>query len=478
MKSILRATFVLSLSSGITIVIGIITTKILAIILGPKGFGYYGLIQNLISICIAIGAMGIGAGIVRYGAKSITIKNLIEIYWIRKAGFILTLILGIITSGILFSFRKDITSTMLGGLSNNAEILLISIVILFTMLSNIQNSILNSYHYVNVLALVKIIDTIIIAFINVMIIWYLNIKGIMIALALGSVCSFINTRIFLKIKIKINKVKKDRRDFFIAIKKLLFFGCPYTGSILVGSGVQYILPILVLQELGTESVGYYRAALSISIKYLSFLIASMSQDYFPRISAEANNPKSLVNIVNEQNRTLMLLSIPIILCFLSLINYIVPILFTKDFYPTTKILEWHLIGDLFKLSSWTMSYVILVNCKAYTYFITESVAGISLLSISWLGLKIFGLEGLGIGFLISYIIYYLVVFFVVRKKIHFSWSLFNLKLFFVGFACTLFIRFLSYTYFHSYKTEISLIITLAFIIFSGKTLYKDYKNEK
>ena len=53
---------------------------------------------------------------------------------------------------------------------------------------------------------------------------------------------------------------------------MLRFGLPYTASMLVGTGVVLVMPVLVLHVVGSASVGYYRAAATIGIAYLGFLL--------------------------------------------------------------------------------------------------------------------------------------------------------------------------------------------------------------
>ncbi len=69
-----------------------------------------------------------------------------------------------------------------------------------------------------------------------------------------------------------------------------------------------------------------------------------------------------------------------------------------------------------------MAFVILARCPSSTFFFTELVAGVTTFVTSWVGVRWFGLPGLGISFLVTYVVYYAVVWLILRKEIALVWS--------------------------------------------------------
>jgi PST family polysaccharide transporter len=257
-----------------------------------------------------------------------------------------------------------------------------------------------------------------------------------------------------------SSISPPLNDVKEAARSLLAVGGPYTASLLVGTGIQLLLPFLVLHTLNAESVGHYRAAVSVSAAYSSFLIASISKDYYPRISAASGNPKAMVDIVNQQQYFVLVLGSPVILTGIAVAPYLIPLLFSTEFSPAADVLEWQLIGDLFRLSSWTMSFAILVRCSGVTYFLTELSAGMTTLLTSWIAVRLFGLPGLGISFLITYIVYYVVVWAIVRRDIKLTCTALNKKMLFFAVASALSIHLISWTALSDYKQYIALLLAL------------------
>ena len=69
---------------------------------------------------------------------------------------------------------------------------------------------------------------------------------------------------------------------------LIQSGAPFALSQVVGAGVQLLVPVIVLYLLDAAAVGYYRAAFTVSVGYLAFLLNALAQDYYPRVAAASS----------------------------------------------------------------------------------------------------------------------------------------------------------------------------------------------
>src|SRR5207245_5144347 len=75
-----------------------------------------------------------------------------------------------------------------------------------------------------------------------------------------------------------------------------------------------------------------------------------------------------------------------------------------------------------------MAYVILARSSSLTYFCIELICGLAIFLTSWAGMRWFGLSGLGIAFIVTYIVYYLVVWFILKRDIGLIWTVKNKRL--------------------------------------------------
>lgn len=460
MKSIFKATAILSGSSVATIFVGLVSAKVMASVLQPSGYGYYGLLQSFVLLTSLIAGLGISTGLVRMGAGAVTRDDRLSISSLRRASWLLFGGLGALALLLLAFFRRTLSRWALGMPDHGVVILLMGIALLFTVAGQIQSGTLNAYHRVAALAKCSVASTVLSAGVGITCVLIWRVQGIVPAVIGSAVIGWIVSSHFLRRDVGRVPVRPTGGDTLKAAWSLLHFGGPYTGSMLIGSGVQLAMPMVVMHLLNTESVGYYKAAVAISVGYLGFLVTAMGQDYYPRVSAVKDQPKALVELINEQHRLVMIVAVPMILGTLALVPYLVPLVYSHKFTPTVEILEWQLIGDLFKFSSWTMSFAILARCRSSVYFLTEAIGGVVSLGTLWLAVRWFGLPGLGISFLAAFVIYYFVVWVVIRREVPLLWTNSNKKMMLAAVGATLLIRILPSTRFANFRTLVALLLAL------------------
>lgn len=474
MKSLFRATAILSGSSAINILVGLISAKTLALVLQPSGYGFYGLLQSFVSLSTMIAGMGIGVGLVREGAAAVAGKDQAGISTLRRASWILVWGFGTLALLLMFVFRTSLSQWALGDSSHQSTILLMGIAVLFTLAANIQSSTLNAYHRVEALATSSIAVTIVTAAATITSILVWGATGVIAGIIVGAVASCLTMAYFVRREIGPPMPGPTYRDIVGQAKALVRFGGPYTTSLVVGAGVQLALPILIMHLLDTESAGYYKAAAAISVSYLGLLTTAMGQDYYPRLSASKDKPNVLVQLINEQHRLVMIVGVPIILGTLALVPYLLPLVYSTKFTPAVEVLEWQLIGDIFKFSSWTMSYAILTRCSSRVYLATELFGGAVGLTSLWFCVRWFGLPGLGISFLLSYVVYYAMVWVVVRRDVDLVWTTWNKRMMLAAIGAAIIIRTLPFTPFSGLRTPVALALATVASLYGLATIYKEF----
>lgn len=474
MKSIFRSTAILSGGSVVTICVGLVSAKVMASILQPAGYGYYGLLQSFVGLASLIAGMGMSTGLVRLGAAAVARSDHATIANLRRGSWLLFGGMGAITVVLLAIFHNALSRWALGSSEHAATLVMMGVPVLLTVAASIQLGTLNTYHRVKALAKLAVLSAILGGGSSIACVLVWRSRGMVPAVISASVIGFLVSSFFVLREVGPIPSAEALPSRWKGAWSLAHFGGPYTASMLVGSGVQLALPILVLHLLDTESVGYYRAAAAISINYLGFLITAMGQDYYPRVSAVRDQPEALVALMNEQHRLVMLLAVPMILGTLALVPYLVPIVYSSKFSPAVEILEWQLIGDIFKFSSWTMSFVVLARCSSFTYFLIEGIGGAVALATAIPAVRWFGLPGLGISFLATYVLYYVVVWIVVRRQIPLRWTANNKRMLLIALSAALVVRLLPATSLHFLRTPVALIFAAACGVGSLLTIYREF----
>ena len=457
MKAALKATAVLGSVSVVNILGGLISTKVAALLVGPGGVGYIGLLQSMVGLSALIASMGVGAGLVRDGARALAQDDRRRLAALRRAAWLLCLGIGGVAALLLVLFRVPISTIMLGTAERQDAVIVMALALFISLAGGLQTSILNAHRRVADLARSGIIAVLLNVTVTVTVLALWREGGIVPAVLGGFSAGWLVSFYFMRTKVPAGSHDLDKGEVREAAGALLRFGVPFTASALVGAGVLLVVPVLVLHALGPTEVGYYRAAASISINYLGFLLVTMAQDYYPRVSA-AEGDAALNALVNEQLRLVLLLGGPVILLMLALVPWLVPLVYSSQFAPAGELLEWQLIGDLFKFSCWTMSFVILASLGSTSFFWTEFFGGSLLLVGSWLGMHFLGLTGLGLAFLVTSAAMCVLCWAVLRRALGLRFSAGNILLFLVFAAAMAIVRALPHLGLLAWRTPVALLL--------------------
>ena len=476
-QSILRSTAVLGMSSVGTILIGLVTSKAWAVLTGPAGVGFLGLMQGLLTTLTLVASLGVGTALVRKGALALAQGDELHFAALRKGAWLIFWVMAALVLTILFLFRHSITRTALGSHGQEADIVVIGVALVFTLAVAVQNGLLNAHHRVNALAASNVISSVLAASVSLSLAWRYGIGGIGPSILTGAVIVWAVSRFFLWRELR-TSIQVARQKAQSAALDLARFGAPYTLSTFFGAGVQNLIPFFINARLGQDNVGYYRASSVIAVNYLAFLLNSMAQDYYPRISAVSDKPSEMVSLVNQQFRLSMLLGAPMVMAFLALAPFIIPIINTAKFAPAAEILEWQLIGDLFKLTAWSMGFVILARSSARMYFFTEAIGGLMMMGMTWVAMDWMGLQGIGFAFLATSCLHCLAVWIVVRREIDFRWTVENLRLLAAVLMMAGAIRILPYVGLVHVRTPVSLIMTVLLASYSASQLWRETRSSK
>ncbi len=405
-RQILKTTSLFGGVQVFQILIQIIKSKAIAVLLGTTGMGIAGLLITTTGFLAAITSFGLGTS----GIKSIaeadgtgdeiriarTVNVLKKSVWITGLlGMVMTIVLAPWLSQLTFG-NKDYTFAFVW----------LSITFIFDQLSTGQLVILQGLRKYRYLANANLTGALFGLLISLPLYYKWGIDGIVPAIIVTSLVNLFRSWYFSK-KVKIKKVHVEN-DLAFAEAKLLFkLGFVISLSGIVGIASSYLIRIYISNYGGLEQVGLYSAGYTLLNTYVGLVFAAMGKDYFPRLAANVNDNIYTQKAVNEQAEISFLLLAPILVVFLILCPLIIKILYTGDFIAIDKMLYWSSLGMLFRAASWSLSFIFVAKGNAKIFFINETMASAYILLLNIAGYFIWGLEGIGVAFLIGYIIYLL-----------------------------------------------------------------------
>jgi O-antigen/teichoic acid export membrane protein len=276
--------------------------------------------------------------------------------------------------------------------------------------------------------------------------YYFGIDGIVPAIIATSVVNMLRSWYFAS-KVKLVPVTVDRVTTLKEGKEMLWLGFMLSLSGLITTAAAYLLRIYIRETGGVDDVGLYNAGFAIIITYVGLVFTAMSTDYYPRLSGVALYNHKARKLINQQAEMAILILAPILLLLMVFIKWVVVLLYSSQFVSVSAMIQWATLGMFFKAASWSIAYVFLAKGEAKLFLWNELITNAYLLAFNVLGYKLMGLDGLGIAFLLSYVLYFGQVFLITRYKYRFRLSRSFLRIMVVQFSlallCLLFVKLTS-----------------------------------
>jgi O-antigen/teichoic acid export membrane protein len=194
----------------------------------------------------------------------------------------------------------------------------------------------------------------------------------------------------------------------------------------------------------------------------------MGTDYYPRLASVAHSNALSKRTINQQAEISVLLISPILIAFIVFINWIIILLYSRQFVPINDMIYWAALGMLFKAASWAISFLFLVKGGSL-FFYNELSANIYILGLNIAGYFFFGLAGLGISFLIGYLIYLVQVFLISKARFEFLFNSDFIKI----FGIQLLLLIVSFIAVKSTNNPYSYIFGITLILISTWFSYKE-----
>lgn len=461
-RQIFKAT---SLFGGVQvfhIIVSIIKSKFIAVILGPSGMGIVGLLNSTTNFISALTSFGLGTSAVKNVAAAVSRKDdkrIEVVVTVMRRLVWITGFLGMLITAFLSSWLSELT---FGNRDYSLAFIWISITLLIRQLSSGQLVVLQGLRKLNYLAKANVIGSFLGLIVSVPLYYKFKTNGIVPVIISSALISMLLSWFYAKrtqvksCKIDISKTKAEALD-------MLKMGFILSISSLIGLGSSYILRVYISNIGGINEVGLYTAGFALINTYVGMIFTAMSTDYYPRLSAVSNDNQRTRELINQQAELSVLILAPVLSIFIIFINPVVIIFYSQKFVPVREMLHWAALGIYFKAGTWSVGTILLAKGASNLFFWNELLGQLYIIALNIFGYKFAGLTGLGISFLLGFVIYFFQIFVIARNKYEFSFKKDFYKIFsfqiLLGLLCFLVVKF-----FHEPYTY---IIGAAFILISS-----------
>ncbi|AXA44049.1 O-antigen translocase [Rhizobium leguminosarum] len=421
---ILKSTMLMGGSSLVNVALSIVRNKAMAVLLGPEGVGLMGLYGSILDIAQAIAGLGVGSSGVRQIAEA---AGTDDAEMIARSATVLrriSIVLGLLGALLLAALAFPVSNFTFGDYQHAGGIALLSLAIFFRLVSAGQTALIQGLRGIADLARINVLAGLIGTAVSIPLIYLFGLQAIAPSLVVIAAASILPTWWYSR-RICPHPSPMPTRQFGREVSALLRLGFVFMASGLLTFGAAYAIRLIVLKEGGVMAAGLYQAAWGLGGLYAGFILQAMGTDFYPRLTAAAENNAECNRLVNEQAEISMLLAGPGLLGTLTLAPLMMSLFYSAEFHGAVDLLRWICLGMMLRIISWPMGFIVVAKRTQAIFFWTEVAAAVVHVGLAWLFVSLLGAQGAGMAFFGLYVWHSILIYVIVRKLTGFRWSAAN-----------------------------------------------------
>lgn len=423
-KQIAKSTSIFGGSQFANILLGIVRTKVLAVVLGTTGVGLNGMFQSITELMRSLTGLGLSFSSVKEIAEAKqsedgqrighTVTMLYRWLWMTGiTGMLLTIGLSPWISEYVFGDREHLLS-----------ISLISFCVLAATVSSGQLALLQGMRKIGSMAKSSLYGAIGGLVTAVPLYLFLGMEGIVPALMAVSFIGLFFTWLFAR-KISVEKVLQSYRESLQKGGGMVKLGIFTVISGLASTVTLFFLRTFILQNDGVGHVGLFQAVWAVSNMYMGGIMTSMAADYYPRLCCLNGDDTKTVQFTNQQTRFVLIVATPLIVLMLLIAPPILDLLYSNGFHAASTLLRWQIFGTFLKVIIWPLGFILLSKGRGARFLIVESSWFIVYYLSTRLLWPIYGLDAAGVAYVIAYVVYMPLVYLMVQPLCGFHFGIRN-----------------------------------------------------
>lgn len=423
---ILKSSALIGGSSVLRIGFSIVRNKAMALMLGPGGIGLLGLYSSIVEMTQSLSCMGINGSGVRQIAEAVGTGDTARIARTVTTLRRIAVVLGLVGAVGVMLFSHPISRLSFGDDLHARAVAWLGVAVFCGAVTAGQGALIQGMRRIADLALMSVLGAMYGTVFYLPILYFFGEKGIVPSLLCVGVMAVLTSWWYSR-KIEVERVAMRVGEMAQEAAALLRLGVVLMASSLMTMGLGYLVRIIVLRRMGIEAAGHYQAAWSLGGLYVGLILQAMAADFFPRLTAAANNQLECNRLVNEQAEVGLLLAGPGLLGTLTFAPLVIQVFYSGKFGPAVEILRWICLGMIMRVASWPMGFILLAKNERKPFFCSEFAANLFQLTMVWMCVAFFGLSGTGVAFFLGYIFYWCLIYLIVRRVSGFRWSKANKK---------------------------------------------------
>lgn len=364
---------VFSLSSVATLVkmlTGLISTKVVAVLIGPGGVALLGQLNNLVYIVQYLASGAINNGVVKYVSEH---KGSVgKVRTLLTNALLVTVVCSLACGMAMIACHGRLSRWIMLSDEYGYIFIVFGVTVILYAFNMLLLSIVNGYREYKMFIRINVANSLAGLVFAVVLTLLYGLPGALIG------ATTYQSAVFFVTLYMVRRKPWARWSYFRGRidRSIIRNYLKYALMTLVSIGTMPVAQILIrryiMLDLSELEAGWWEAMNRISNIYLLVVTTSFSVYYLPRLS-EITEPNEVRREIGKAFKVI----IPLLLTGFVLVYLcrflIIRILFTSEFLPMAKLFGWQMGSDLFKIGCYILTYVMIAKARTVVYVTTEIV---------------------------------------------------------------------------------------------------------
>lgn len=469
---VLKYTGIFGGVQGLNIMMGLVRTKLIALLLGPTGMGLASLFNTTVTFVSQATNLGVAFSAVRHisalydqGDRA-ALEHFVKVV---RGWSVLTALLGMLVCVLIGPLLSQ--TTFAWG-NHSLHFMLLAPAVGMLAITGGEMAILKGLRSLGALALVQVLSVAAALLISIPIYFYFDESGIVPVIVLMALATMLLT---IRHSFRLMPLRLTGTQGILGEgMEMVRLGVAFTLAAVIGSASEMLIRSYLNVVGDLHTLGFYNAGYMLTITYAGMVFSAMETDYFPRLSGVQHDIAATNACVNRQMEVSLLLLSPMLAGMIVLLPILIPLLFSTQFLPVVGMAQVAVLAMYLKVLTLPVAYITLARGRSLAYLFLEASYFVVFVLLIIVCYERWGLYGTGIALLLAHLFDYLQIYVFAYKKYGyrcsvtvFRYAFVQLLLGVLSFVLTLTLSGLSYWLLGT--VIIALSAGFSFHILRGKT---------
>jgi enterobacterial common antigen flippase len=348
MRDLVRSSSLLAFRQALIGGLGVIRTKVVAVLLGPAGVGLVAQASQLAAFSGRLANLGLGNGVAKYTAQyeaagaSKDLEALLgSVRWAVTAASVLVVVL-------LVGGQRLLAGWVFGAPRYRTALLLVAVATPFAAQGDAAAFALRGARQFRAFALAGLAVAGAAVVITVSLVLAFGVDGAFWAIPATAIVTCVVLRgafaraVLRPLGVR-DRLRVPERALLMA---LLAYGLAVLASGLSDTGGELVVRSSLVHRLGTEANGFYHASWNVGSQFNALLGSSLATWGLPAMASLRADARRVNEVRNDLLRAYLLASVPLAVVGLLSTSLWIPLLFSGRFLPAAPLLSWQLAATV------------------------------------------------------------------------------------------------------------------------------------